>query len=160
MNFSTIANNAVNQLQNGTHTIKMGMQTIKTSCLATVEKTETFIRNNLSNILFFSSSCATAYFSPHLFVAGAILAVVIRLEIKHLFNEYIQDQHNPYIEGTPFGPDYVESTGLVAASLAAIHSIALGTLFLANSMTVRLFPIVGGIAAGNVLAKIGMDLME
>ncbi|KIC71684.1 hypothetical protein DB44_DE00100 [Candidatus Protochlamydia amoebophila] len=132
---------------------------ITSSLSNTLKKIELFIRNNLHNILFLSASCATAYFSPSLFIMGAVLAIVLRFEVRYLFNEYIKEEHNPYLDGIKFGPNYVNNTSLLIATVAAIDSIALGTFFTTNYIGVSLFPFAGGLAAGNILAQRGIDLL-
>lgn len=154
---STVSDGISKGKQSVINGISTGAETITASCKAASDKTYDFVTDNYQTIFFAASTCATAYFAPHLFVPGAIAAVIVRLELRNLVDTYIKDEHNPYI-GTKFGPNYVKTTEFVLALAAAVDAVALATVFYTNSWTVSLMPILGGVVAGNVAAKIGMDL--
>lgn len=144
--------------QSITNGISRGTEAVSAGCKSASDKTYNFVLNNYQTIFFATSSCATAYFAPHLFLPGAIAAVIVRLEVRNLIDTYIKDEHNPYIGDSKFGPNYVRTTEFVLALASAVDAVALATVFYTHSWTISLMPILGGAVAGNVAAKIGMDL--
>lgn len=90
-------------------------------------------------------------------IATIILRVELSRHLKKLANEYLKNDHNPYLLNPKHGPTYVTSLDLTLGAIAALDAIALGTIFVAGSWSVALIPVLGGIAAGSVAAKWGMD---
>lgn len=137
------------------------VQSLRQNGLASVEKTKIFVLKHKEDIFFIGCCAATAYFSPALFFPVAIATIILRVELsRHLkgaAEEYLKDDHNPYKVNPQYGPHYVSNLDITLGAIAAIDAVALGTIFIAGSWTVALIPALGGIAAGSVAAKFGMD---
>ncbi|CUI16540.1 hypothetical protein PNK_0915 [Candidatus Protochlamydia naegleriophila] len=155
---TTLSDGVSKGKQSITNGITKGTEAVAAGCKAASNKTSNFVASNYQTIFFAASTCATAYFAPHLFLPGTIAAVIVRLELRKLIDTYIKDEHNPYIKDSKFGPKYVNTTEFVLALAAAVDAAALATVFYTSSWTVALMPILGGVVAGNVATKIGMDL--
>ena len=129
---------------------------------STAEKVTNFLYAHKEEIFFGVCTAASIYFAPQLFFPAAIITIILRVEIKHFLksyaNEYLKDEKNPYQLHPYYGPKYVSSLNLSMGTIAAIDAIAIGTVFTAGSWSIAALPILGGIAAGSVIAKIGMDL--
>jgi hypothetical protein len=124
----------------------------------TIKKIEKFFIDYSFAMALTGASLITIYCSPQLFMTGLALSVITRIEFKNWVNEYIKDHHNPYFLKSEFGPDYLNAIDVTLASVVALDALALKTLFFSPYAAVNLLPFVGGMVAGNCLAKIGMDL--
>ena len=131
-------------------------------CKNTAEKTGDFIIRNKNTIFFIGSCCVTGYFAPHLFFPIVVATIILRVELaRHLrnyANTHLKDSHNPYKLNPRYGPQYISTMDLTMGAIAAVDAFALGTIFLANSWSIALIPVLGGIAAGSTVAKLGMDI--
>ena len=127
-------------------------------------KTKDFIYNNRETLFFIACATVTAVMAPHLFIPFTIATIVVRIELakylKNLANEYLKDDHNPYMLDPLYGPNYISTLDLTLVAIAAIDSIALGTIFLTSSLTIALLPAVGGIVVGSCIAKYSMDSFQ
>ena len=137
---------------------------LKVGVIDTAAKTKAFVIANKATIFFVGCSAITAVFFPEMFFAAAIVTIIVRVELNWLFKklaaEYLKDDHNPYLLNPYYGPDYVTPLTVTMATVAAVDSLALGTIFVAGSMTVALLPVLGGIAVGSVVAKLGIDMAQ
>jgi hypothetical protein len=132
-------------------------------CQVTANKVEGFLFRNKETLFFIGCCAVTAHFSPHLFFTAAIVTVILRVEftrnLKKLADYYLQDERNPYVI-QPYYNKCVNALDMTLASVAAVDAVALGTIYLTNSWLVFLLPALGGIAAGNCLAKWGMNVSD
>lgn len=137
---------------------------IRQTCVDTAQKTKQFIYDHKEEIFFTGCSAVTAFFAPHLFFPAAVITIIIRVELnwhlKKLAKEYLKDDHNPYLLNALYGPRYVSTLDLSMGTIAAIDSLALGTIYIAGSWSIALLPALGGIAAGSAAAKLGMDIAQ
>lgn len=127
-------------------------------CQSAKDKTIAFISDNKESIFFCGCCATTAFFSPHLFIPVAIATIIVRTELtKHLKNlaeKHLSDENNPYKPSSAFGPNYVSPMALTMGTIAA-----LGTIFFTNLIMISGLPVLlGAIAAGDTVAKVGMDL--
>jgi hypothetical protein len=158
---------SVNQrLANGIRITKVNIaqtsQSIVQGSKRTIDKTIDFVDRNQTNIFFVGCCCVTAYFAPSLFFPVLVATIIVKVELsrhlKHYAKEYLKDDHNPYLLNPLRGPNYITTLDVTMGAIAAVDALALGTIFLANSWAVTLLPVLGGLAAGSCLAKLGMDL--
>lgn len=134
---------------------------VASKCRETIDKIEWFLYQNKETIFLTSCSLATAYFCPYLFFPAAIVGTFVRIEVaynlKNAADYFLKAEHNPY----RLHPQYdkcVNSLEMAIGTVAAIDAIALGTLFVTNCWSVYLVPpILGGLAAGSAVAKMGMN---
>lgn len=137
-------------------------QSARQKCIATAEKIKDFILNHKVELFFIGCSVATAFFAPQLFFPAAVITIILRVEsarqLEKLADHYMKDDLNPYKTNPQYGPNYVSTIALTMGTIAAIDSLALGTFFAPATLTVALLPILGGIAAGSTIAKLGMDI--
>ena len=140
------------------HTYHLVYNNAGQRCVDTANKIKDFVQRHQGEILFIGCCAITAYFAPHLFFPALIVTVIIRVELKQLAKQYLRDEQNPYERNPRFGPHYVSVLDLTLGVIAAADAFALGTIFIAGSWTVALIPVLGGVAAGNCLAKMGMDI--
>jgi hypothetical protein len=147
------------------HSINQGCQDAasytKQKCLDTAKKIETFLYDHKETIFFTGCTLATAYFAPHLFFSTLVVTIILRVELAHnlkkMADYYLKDDRNPY----KINPKYdtrITTFDVTLGTISAIDAIALGTLFMTNSWCVALLPALGGLAAGNCAAKIGMNI--
>lgn len=152
---------ASDQLQQAQEYVAQSSQSFCQSCETTKEKTIEFVQRNQKTIFFIGASCVTAYLAPHLFFTAAIATIILRVEFDRRLREYMDTnfkaERNLYNLNPFYGPSYVSSVDLTMATIAALDAIALGTIFIAGSWTVALIPVLGGLAAGDCLAKRGID---
>lgn len=134
---------------------------INRACIATANKIGAFLYYHKETIFFIGCSLTTAYFTPHLFFPIAILSVVARIEVarnlKNVADYYLKDERNPY----KLNPKYdicVNSVDITLGTIAALDALALGTIFMTNFWTISLIPALGGVVAGNCVAKFAMNI--
>ncbi|WP_068468441.1 hypothetical protein [Candidatus Protochlamydia phocaeensis] len=133
---------------------------VSRKCRQTAEAIHAFVSEHSGKIFFIACTCAAAYFTPQVFFPAAVIAIILRVEFKELMNEFIKDNHNPYFPNPKFGPHYISAMDYTLGAIGGAHALALGTVFTTNSLAVTLIPALAGIAAGNCIAKIGMDVVE
>ena len=130
------------------------------ACIATINKIEAFLFEHRETLLFTGCCLTTAYLAPHLFFPAAIAAIIVRVELaRNLRNAaeyYLKDERNPY----KLNPQYnacISAVDLTLGVIAAVDSVAIGTILMCNFWTISFMPILGGVAAGSCLAKMGMN---
>lgn len=130
------------------------------ACLDTIGKIEEFLFQNKDRIFFVGCSLTTAYLVPQLFFPTMIGTIIIRVEIsrnlKIAADHYLKDEFNPYKKNPNF-ETCLTTTDMTMGTIAAVDSIVMGILILPSTLTVSLIPVLGGIAAGNCVAKLGMN---
>jgi hypothetical protein len=170
-----MVNNLVANIQNQVEASKVSLldayQAVSQSCRQTgsqlsqnsqliVDKIQRFVDENKEAIFFTGCCGAAAYFGPTLFFPVALITAVVRVEfsrnLKKLANDYLKDDKNPY-KLNPYYDNCVSSLDLMMGTVGGVDAIALGTIFMTNSWAVNSLPILAGIAAGNCLAKLGMN---
>lgn len=149
----SLSQGITSQVQRTQQFVAHTCQSLKGGCQKTAEKAKEFVKRNQNTILFIGCSCASAYFAPQFFFPAAIITIIFRVELNRQMNQYVEKWKNEW-----YGPHYISSFDLTLAVIGAVDAVALGTFFVPGSLTVALIPSLGGIAAGNCLAKRGMDI--
>lgn len=134
---------------------------ISRSCLDTADRINNFLYENKETIFFIGCCITTAYFAPSLFFPGFFLSLAGRIELSHTFrnlaDHYLKDEVNPYKLNPKFD-NCIGTLSLGVEFIAAIDTLAVGTIFMTNAWTLYTIPFLGGIIAGNSVAKLGMNL--
>jgi hypothetical protein len=151
------AQRCVRELETGLY---IGAVEVKIGMDAAAKKTCDFLYDYSFAFVVVGASCATLYFAPELFIAGAIVSFIARVEFKNLVDKYIKDEFNPYFDNAKFGPEYLSTTDTVLATAAALDAIVLGTIYCTPYVAISVLPILGGFVAGNAMAKIAMDFFQ
>jgi len=127
----------------------------------TLENVKAFASRNKEAIFCVGCSLLTAYFAPTLFLPTAIITLILRFEFsrysKKIADSYLKDECNPY-KLHPRYQECVNPLELTMSVIAAADAIALGTIFVTNSLSIALIPVLGGIAAGSCAAKFCMNV--
>lgn len=135
---------------------------VRQKCIDSAEKTKDFILTHKKELFFIGCGIITAYFAPQLFFPAAVITLILRVQgarqLEKLADHYMKDDRNPYKTNPQYGPHYVSTLALTMGTIAAVDSLALGTFFAPASLSVALLPIVGGVAVGSTVAKLGMDI--
>jgi hypothetical protein len=138
------------------------VQYLREKCQETVNKILKFLEQNKKNLFFGLCCLTTALLAPHLFFPTAAVTIILRIEITCQLNQlattFLKDEVNPF-KG-PRTNGYVSSLDATMGAIAALDAIALATLFPATSLSIIILPAIAGIAAGNVAARLAMDLAE
>ncbi|MBA2367616.1 MAG: hypothetical protein H0V82_01155 [Candidatus Protochlamydia sp.] len=156
-NVKAEAQRCVREVENG---INAGAEKAKIGMDATAKKICNFLYDYSFTFAVAGASCATLYFAPELFIAGFIVSFIARVEFKNLVDKYIKDEFNPYADNAEFGPQYLSTTDAVVSTAAALDAIVLGTIYCTPYVAISLLPILGGVVAGNAMAKIAMDVFQ
>lgn len=133
---------------------------VGTKCMRTIDKTELFLYENRGTLFFIGCSAVTAIYSPLLFFPAAIAGAGIRFEgarkLKELADKYLNKELNPYQLHSRYDK-CVTSLAIAAASVAAFDALALGTFYSTSYMAIAFLPVLGGLAAGDAVAKWAMN---
>lgn len=156
-NVETGTQRFVSELEAGLY---IGVVAVKIGLDETAKKICDFMYDYSFAFVVVAGSCATLYFAPELFIAGAIVSFIARVEFKNLINKYIKDEYNPYFDNAKFGPQYLSTTDTVLATAAAVDAVILGTFYFTPYLAVSLLPVLSGVVAGNALAKVAMDFFQ
>lgn len=162
-NFITVP--AYNTYKKVTDNIHAGVQKVGTAISETTHKTSAavgkFVYENSNTLLYTGFTVTTAALAPQFFFPAAIVTTILRIEItrflKEMCEEYFKPEKNPMKgEARPI----VSNVNLALASVAALDTVALTTLFTSTSIVINLLPALGGVAAGNSFAKMIMRWAE
>jgi hypothetical protein len=115
-----------------------------------------------AELFFVACSLTTAILSPGLFFSSLVITVILRV-ITHEFlkkkaGEYLKDEKNPFLNNPTYGPHFATPARLTAGIIGAVDAIALTSLSEDISWVLRILPLLGGIAAGNVIAEASLDI--
>ncbi len=125
----------------------------------TIDKIESILYQHKKTLLFIGCCTITASTAPLLFFPVVLASAALRIEATRKLNEtadnYLKDEHNPYKYDSQF--KCIKSLGLAISTVAALDSLAMGTLFLTIPLATVLLPVAAGMAAGNALATWGMN---
>lgn len=127
-----------------------------------VGKIKEFVLSHKKEIFFLGCCAITAFFAPHLFFTAAVVTIIFRVLLSEflqkLAENVLQDNYNPFKTIPLNSLKYISNLDIALETIAAVDAVALGTIFTAGTWTVALLPILGGIAAGNTAAKIGINI--
>lgn len=143
------------EVSNKVQRAKISVMNAGQACVDTADKVKAFLYENREAIFFTGCSLTTAYFAPHLFFPSFIITIAARIEFSRTVKEYME--RNGYKLINPKFESYFNTVDVALGTLAALDAVALGTIFLTNSWTVYLIPAMGGVLAGNTVAKYVMN---
>ena len=134
---------------------------INSKCQEITERVSNVFEQNKRNFFFIACSITTAYLAPQFFFPAAVVTVIARIELAHFLKKAAQNYFDLKDDNKPYKSnryeECVNSLDFTLGTIAAIDSLALGTFYLTGYWSVALLPILGGIAAGNAMAKWGMN---
>lgn len=150
------ANNAYESTVNG---ITSTCSNVKASVISafnqTTKATIDFLNNNSREILFLGLTATTIAYSPILSALTIGTAVVLRIEIPRMIKEIAMKTFNliPNPEQSLANRRVVTSFDLGLAAVAAADALILSSFFISTFAIINFLPIIGGVAAGNAIAK-------
>lgn len=115
-----------------------------------------------AELFFVACSLTTAILSPGLFFSSLVVTVILRV-VTHEFlkkkaGEYLKDEKNPYLTNPTYGSHFGTPLRLTMGIIGAVDAIALTALSEDISWVLYALPLLGGIAAGNVIAEASLDI--
>ncbi|MBA3722159.1 MAG: hypothetical protein H0W88_07150 [Parachlamydiaceae bacterium] len=131
-----------------------GVKKLSEAARSATDKTAQFFARNSDKMLYGICCATNLYFAPALFITGAVLSCVIRIEVnrylRDLAKEYLKPEKN-FMEknATPI----LTTADSAMATIGAVDAIALGTIFSSSSILINMLPFFGGVAAGSSIAK-------
>lgn len=134
----------------------------KSACYRARDAAANFVADNSKELFYLGCTAVTAMYAPQLFLVTTLLTVAARIEItrqtKMWAQENMKPEKNPFNQRQPY--QLISGQNLGFATLSALDSFALGTLYTSSSFMVNYFPMFGAMAFGSTLAKLILNFTD